>query len=308
MTSQVTRFERLAGLFILGVIALALTAFVAVVVQKGFFQKHTQFSVEVPSGAGLKEGSAVVYRGLKVGQVEKLKVSGPASVRIEFSVLEEASRNLTTDVQVRLVRPFILAEKQVELFSPQRESDPRSVEVQPLQAGHQFEFVPTLDLVDLLSGPKVGEWMDEVQTIYGRLAPILEDTQTLLAASKGLVVGINKNKQTEKLVQNLSVLSQELSKILPKLAHDSPELFENVVKVARNTALITDEVSRVLPLIQSAAPEVPRVSRRAIEALDETVITLKALQKSFLLSGNVKEVRTEEAKRAAPREPAQDSQ
>ncbi len=52
-------------------------------------------------------------------------------------------------------------------------------------------------------------------------------------------------------------------------------------------------------------PELPRTSKRAIEALDETVVTLKALQKSFLLRGSVQEVRTEEADRE--RKPANKS-
>jgi phospholipid/cholesterol/gamma-HCH transport system substrate-binding protein len=51
------------------------------------------------------------------------------------------------------------------------------------------------------------------------------------------------------------------------------------------------------------APELPHASARALEALDETVVTLKALQKSFVLRGSVKEVREEEAKR----EPAQEN-
>jgi phospholipid/cholesterol/gamma-HCH transport system substrate-binding protein len=50
-------------------------------------------------------------------------------------------------------------------------------------------------------------------------------------------------------------------------------------------------------MMQKLAPEIPRASERALEALDQTVVTLKALQKSFLLRGSVEEVRTEEALR-----------
>jgi hypothetical protein len=50
---------------------------------------------------------------------------------------------------------------------------------------------------------------------------------------------------------------------------------------------------------------------RAVEALNEAVVTLKAIQKSFFLRGNVEEVREEEAKQAETksdgRTPANDS-
>jgi phospholipid/cholesterol/gamma-HCH transport system substrate-binding protein len=66
-------------------------------------------------------------------------------------------------------------------------------------------------------------------------------------------------------------------------------------KIARNMAILTDELQRTLPAMQKIAPEIPRASERAIEALDETVVTLKALQKTFLLRSNALEVREEEA-------------
>ncbi len=66
-------------------------------------------------------------------------------------------------------------------------------------------------------------------------------------------------------------------------------------KIAKNMAILTDEVQKTLPMMQKLAPEIPRASERALEALDQTVITLKALQKSFLLRGSVNEVREEEA-------------
>jgi phospholipid/cholesterol/gamma-HCH transport system substrate-binding protein len=56
--------------------------------------------------------------------------------------------------------------------------------------------------------------------------------------------------------------------------------------------------------MQELGPEIPRATRRAMEALDETVVTLKALQKSFILKGSAKEVRDEEAERERARLPA----
>ena len=72
-----------------------------------------------------------------------------------------------------------------------------------------------------------------------------------------------------------------------------------------NLGELTAEFKKLTPAIGVVAPELPRVSKRAIEGLDELVITLKALQKSFLLRGNVEDVKEEEMKRKM-RQPAEE--
>ena len=53
--------------------------------------------------------------------------------------------------------------------------------------------------------------------------------------------------------------------------------------------------SELAPAVKAVGPKLPNASLRALEALDEAVVILKAMQKSFLLSGKVQDVREEEA-------------
>ena len=53
------------------------------------------------------------------------------------------------------------------------------------------------------------------------------------------------------------------------------------------------------PAINAVAPQLPTASKRAIEALDEVVVTLKAMQRSWMMRGNVKEVRELEKRKPA---------
>ncbi len=59
------------------------------------------------------------------------------------------------------------------------------------------------------------------------------------------------------------------------------------------------EFQKLTPAIAVIAPELPRTTKRAVEALDETVVLLKAMQRSFLLRGKVEEIRQEEGRRPA---------
>jgi phospholipid/cholesterol/gamma-HCH transport system substrate-binding protein len=64
--------------------------------------------------------------------------------------------------------------------------------------------------------------------------------------------------------------------------------------MTQNLAIVTKALG---PATKAVEGELPGASVRLIEALNETVVTLKAMQKSFFMRSNVEEVRDEEAKR-----------
>jgi phospholipid/cholesterol/gamma-HCH transport system substrate-binding protein len=69
--------------------------------------------------------------------------------------------------------------------------------------------------------------------------------------------------------------------------------------MVKNMSVLTHEMQKLAPAIAAIAPEFPKTSMRAVEALNETVVLLKALQKSFLLRGNVEAVREQERQPAS---------
>ena len=105
------------------------------------------------------------------------------------------------------------------------------------------------------------------------------------------------------MAEGLAALSDELKTILPELNHEVPSLGRQLGQLVKSVTVLAKEFETLTPAIKEIAPDLPRTSRRAVEALDETVVLLKALQKSFLLRGNVKEVKEEESQRL----PAADS-
>ncbi|MBV2168701.1 MAG: multidrug ABC transporter substrate-binding protein, partial [Bdellovibrio sp.] len=54
------------------------------------------------------------------------------------------------------------------------------------------------------------------------------------------------------------------------------------------------------PAVQAVEGELPGASVRLVEALNETVVVLKAMQKSFFMRGSVREVKDEEASQRMP--------
>jgi phospholipid/cholesterol/gamma-HCH transport system substrate-binding protein len=89
--------------------------------------------------------------------------------------------------------------------------------------------------------------------------------------------------------------------MLPAMKEKAPSVAKDLESVVRNLAVLTQEFKVVLPALAAVAPDLPHASRRAVEALDEAVVLIKAMQKSMFMRGSVQEVREEEE---TPRKPA----
>ena len=111
---------------------------------------------------------------------------------------------------------------------------------------------------------------------------------------------LNKHQRFELMVKHLSELTQELAIVMPEFKKQVPNMGTQFAALVNNLATLTDEFKKLTPTISAVAPELPQARLRALEMLDEMVVTLKAMQKSFMLSGNVEEVREEEQQQRKP--------
>jgi phospholipid/cholesterol/gamma-HCH transport system substrate-binding protein len=311
MKIKFNRFERVAGIFVLVAFSGILAFGVAVAIQKGFFEKKVTLQTSLESADGVREGTAVTMQGLRIGQVESVELVSAQEVKVTFKMSHKYLDKVRADSVVRAIRPFIIGEKSLDVTIGSSDAAP-AVEMAILKS------VPTTDIMDLISGRTLGPsvellgrmaenlkfvaeaFVDPKRTqalvrMFDDLSPLLRNASSLTSEANGLLKAVNKDKQLVTVVNNLVAITSEVHKAMPEVAKHSPEMMGHLSKIARNMSVLTDELQKTLPIVQKLAPEIPRASERALEALDETVVTLKALQKSFLLRGSAAEVREEEA-------------
>ena len=73
--------------------------------------------------------------------------------------------------------------------------------------------------------------------------------------------------------------------------------------MAKHLAQLTRNLAGVSQAMKAVGPEIPGATKKAIEALTEATVLLKAMQRNFFFKSGVEEVRKEEAAEAA-RKPA----
>lgn len=319
MKIQFSKFEKVAGLFVGVAIFSCMVSMMGIALKNGWFSLKVHYTTELESADGLHEGTSVQIAGLRVGSVTRVDLEGKDRVLVEFEVLEKFSSKIRKDSVVQMFRPFILSEKVLDVSVG---SDGEPV----LEPGEKIASVAGVDLMDLLSGKKMGtmfssfdhlaESLKIVGEAFGdparmkalmqtldRLNPLVENLNTMSLEFGKIAIAANKQKRAENIIDSLAKVSQELEKVVPSFNSEVPDLGVQLAQIVKNLNVLTTEFKKVTPAISAIAPELPQTSRRAVEALDETVVLLKAMQRSFLFRGSVQEIRQEERQPANTSEP-----
>lgn len=310
------KFERVAGLFlllaILGVVVTALSA----AIKQGWFEPKVQYTTTFESADGVHQGTIVQMSGLRAGAVDSVELEANNRIRVNFHVMGKFQNRVRTDSNIQLIRPFIIGERVLDLSVG---SD--KFEEVPVQ-GH-IASVESMDLMSLVSGKnmntylgKLGGILESAQVVMDafadksraeslvrvidRLDPLMRNLNTMSVEVIKLSKQATHDDGVQKLVGNLAVTTREINKILPELNEENPQLAKDLAVMTSNLATVTKALG---PAVKAVEPELPGASVRLVQALNETVVVLKAMQKSFFMRSSVKEVREEES---AERMPAQE--
>lgn len=309
MKIKFNKFERVAGLFVLVALLGSMAVTIAVAVKKGWFSSKVNYTTVLTSAEGLHSGTPIHVAGLRAGSVQDVELISAQEVKVSFEVLEKFKTNIRQDSELRVVRPFIIGEKVLEITVGDK-----SLEM--LTAGAEIPSVESFDIMEILSGRKMGPLLGSIEQLtsnlktllqafadpkrtealvkmFDRLDPLIVNLSEMSSGVTKLTTAVNKDERLEKVVVSLVSITHELDKILPLLNAQSPDLGLQMGQIVDNLNVLTTEFKKITPAIAAIAPELPQTSLRAVEALDETVVLLKALQKSFLLRGNVEEVKEE---------------
>ncbi len=316
MAINFNKFERVSGIFVMVFVISGLLAAVFVAIKRDWFAPRIQLMTDFENADGVHSGTEVVIAGLRAGSVDYVELLDNNKIRVSFDILERFRSKIKEDSQAQLIRPFVIGERVLELTVGSKESPP--VKEHAMVKSHE-----TLDIISVLSGRKLGDYL-------GTMNGLLANMQTLIEAfaSTERTASIVKTfDQIEPLVRNLNLMSEEviklsrqatrkdnlgtvlgnlsttthqLNQVIPVIMEKSPELAKDMTKIMQNLAILTENFKLLTPTIVQMAPSLPKTSQRAVEALDEAVILLKALEKSILIRGNVREVREEEAKKREP--------
>ena len=316
MKVKFNKFERVAGIFVLATIVGATSLMIGLAVKKGWFDPRVSFKTEVPTAEGLSVGAKVQMSGLRVGEVVDIELQEDRSVMVYFYVFSKYRSSLRQDSRIQLVRPFLIGERVLDVTVG-------SMDLPLIKEGQLIETEASFDIMDLASGRKLGPLMQNMQKVVDSMAVLVEafsnvertenlvrSFDTIYPVLKNLermswegwvtLKGLNKGRKLDQLVGNLNDLTGVLHTALPEIKDKIPSAASEVTQLITNLNALTKELSVLTPTLTAVAPKLPDASLRAIEALDEAVVVLKTIQKSWFFKSHAEKVREEEAQQRLP--------
>lgn len=315
MRVKFNKTEKAAGLFVLVAILAMLGGLIGVSIKNGWFSSKVKFVAYVDSADGIHAGTEVQIAGIHVGSVNSVELLTDRKIMVRFEVLEEFHKRVRSDSSVQIFRPFILAEKIIEISVG-------SEAAELIPVGGEIPVVASYDIMDLLSGKKMATLMNSFDQLaeslhiigkafsdperskslvqmFDRLGPLVNNVNKMSVEFGKLASTANKDKRIDTIIGGLAAVTLELEKAMPAFNKEAPEVGKQMGQIVTNLNILTTEFQKLTPAISVLAPELPRTTHKAVEALDEAVVLLKALQKSFLFRGGVKEVLEEEKRQPA---------
>lgn len=318
MKIKFNHFERMAGLFVVGASLAFVIGLIGVAVKQGWFDSKTSYSSVFDEADGIHTGTLVQIAGLRAGTVDSVELTDENRILIRFHIFSKFDSKIREDSTAQLVRPFVIGDRMLELTVG---TDAAKV----LGANGQLKGTESVDLMALMSGRRMGDYLgslnegmknlrylaeaflDKSRTenlvkMFDNISPLLANMNTMSLEVTKLSRQATRDERFGTVMRELALTTKEMNQFLPMLREKAPSMARDTEKLITNLATLTDQFKLLTPAFTEIAPELPKASRRAIEALDETVVLLKAMQKSWFLKSNSREVREEEAAKDKARE------
>lgn len=310
MKVKFNKFERVAGLFVLIAIVGCIVVALSVAIKQGWLENKIKFHSIFANADGVHPGTTVLIAGLRAGGVDEVELLGSNKIRVSYYVLGKFQERIREDSKAQLVRPFVIGDRVLEISVG-------SPEQKIASEGVFLDVEETLDLMTLLSGKKLGSSIEQISemlnsvkylvealldkdrtksmlSIFDKLDPLMGNMNTMSQEVIKLSTQLTYKQNLKKTLAEAAVLTKELNVILPELNRQNPELAKNLAQLTRSLSMMTQDFKTVTTMLKEYGPEIPTVAKRALEALDEATILMKAMQKNYFLRSSVAEVHEEE--------------
>jgi ABC-type transporter Mla subunit MlaD len=291
--------QKKAFLSVLTSIAFFMGLFAYVAYKQAWFEPRVSYKTKISYAEGLREGTEVSLAGLKIGEVSEINVNQRNQVIVYFDILKSYEARITEGSRIQVSRDMIIGEKKLNLLPgpPTAQRLPEesilkgrdSYELPDLLAGRNLEKI--WKRIDKLSSGaeslssafvKLAEEVkdDDLVQFYKQVLPLMKETRSLMREVRGLSQDFQENKKPLfDLIRNTNELmgsTQADLRLVRKELLDSGVLIQLTKRLNR----LSGEMSKS-----------PELWKELLVALEESVVTMKAMQKTWFLSDHAEEVR-----------------
>jgi phospholipid/cholesterol/gamma-HCH transport system substrate-binding protein len=295
---KLSTFEKKSLFFVFGSIVLFLSLIVVSRAKNGYFEEFNQYVLNVKDGAGMKPGVQVKISGLVAGYVDHVVLSEVGLVEIQLNIFKKYSKFVQKDSVAFIGRQSFVGEKEIHLYN--------KFESTQLAAGEPIQNVNEFDLLALSTSPQIVGFFTQNQGLFEQTKELMGQLSSIMKEANALFGQISQEKLPVELMKNSNLLVKEVNSVLKEMRVANPHYVKDISLLSAQLNQLSTQATQqmkalqvLIPVFEKIGPEFPRIAMRLIEALDESVVLVKALQKNYFLKDSVQKTRKEEDRKPA---------
>lgn len=187
-----TSRERIAGLFLVGTVALVISFFVGAAVHNRWLAARVRYHAKIARGDGLRAGSPVLLSGVEVGEISDLQITDDGKVTVDLAILAAHAHRMQPGTKAVVRRLLGIGEKRVHLTTVPGAGT-------PLPDGAWLTVHEPVDILDAVADLDFGTY--------------LKTANRAVSALEKLMQKLEENDRLERLVAAFDRLGPLLEKV-----------------------------------------------------------------------------------------------
>jgi paraquat-inducible protein B len=252
----------LIGGFVVGAIALLVIGFSVFGGGDYFTQKSRLVTFFDGSVQGLRVGSNVVFRGVRVGFVEKVELlTDPESLEPMIKVSMQLDPS-----SVRILRVNELSDKELEKLMDIDRLIERGLSAQMASES----FLTGQLLINLDFRPDRDLKITGIETDYPEIPSVPSDVQLFIERTQAWMIDIQENIRLDELVVDIQSVLKGVETLV-----NSPDLSQSLTGM--NRLLNSDETQQLSASMNQTLKQLQAVTKQAENTLNQTSATLNGI-------------------------------
>ncbi|MFN8846092.1 MAG: MlaD family protein, partial [Bdellovibrionales bacterium] len=228
---KLSYFERVAGLFILVAILGGVLTVTTAAIKQGWFSEKVHYITYFENADGLHQGTKVQMAGLQAGSVDEIDLEADNKIRVKFHILGKFKDKVREDSKAQLIRPFVIGERIMDVTVG-------SSNASIIEPGALIKSEESMDLMQVMSGRYLGQYMKETTSMLKNLKTVLEAFLSQDRTEKMVQIF----DQLNPLLKNMNRMSLEVTKLSMQATES-----DNMRMMVKNVVQLTDELNKTLP-------------------------------------------------------------
>jgi len=263
MKNKSTFIQEAVGLFIIVIFVTGIIYFVVAAQGGGWWKKKVYYKLKLKTAKGMKEGTEVGMKGMRIGEVTKLVMLPDNDIEITIRVKKNLKK-ICVDSKVIIERPLIFGSAKINILPGMGQVlSPGSYLILKQDKGLESSIIEILE--------KVKNVMTNLENTSTSLREIFDNIKN----KKGTV---GKLLGDEELYRNVNILIEKFAGIKEVLASldnalaSVPTTMENLQGVSGNLKESTKELPKILTDLQTAVAKLPRLLKDLVTTLDNVKV------------------------------------